>query len=364
MKTSRTNDTLSRVIPGLNYLDQLRLRAAAKGKLFCGPSSVYIDLTTACNINCHFCWNHSPLNRKKVFKKDIQLPFDVIKKIVDVSVGWKVNEILLSGDGEPTLHRHIARIISYVKDRPLKLFLATNATFPERLLPSVGRADHVFIDFSSPDKDHYGSFQSPRNKQLFDRVRGNIARLSCLASRLKKPRLTVAFIITRLNYPQIPATMALLGMLKVHDVAFRLVEVTPSTRPLALTREDKKKLQGIIEKTSRGRFPFLHNLRDVGLGLRDYHKSGFHFSRCFSGWFNLSVDVNQNVGICCHNERLRIGSLKTSGLREIWEGRKAAVLRKLCRDSFDLARPPFETECEWCHWAGFNRKIERILARA
>lgn len=360
-RTNHGDSALPEIPLPLNYMDRLRLQGAAKGKLFCGPSSIYVDLTTACNINCHFCWNHSPFLKKPVFLRDLQLPFPLVRSVIDTAVAWKSREILLSGDGEPTLHKNISDIISLVKNRKLKLFLATNGTFPEKLLPQIARADHVFIDFSSPDKDAYAQLQSPRNKNLFDRVVKNIRRLSALAKKRRTPRITVAFIITRLNYKLIPKMLGFLEELGIHDAAFRVVETTSATQPLTLRTEDKKQLMKILNASKRKTFPFRHNLQDVLDGLRHYEKSAFHFSKCYSGWFNISVDVNGRVGVCCHNERLTIGHLGSQSLKEIWESSKASSLRLLCRDKFHLSRMPFQKECDWCHWAEYNRKIEHIL---
>lgn len=343
-------------------MDHLRLLAAANNTLLCGPSAVYIDLATACNINCRFCWNHSLLNKEKVFKKDVILPFPMVKDIVHAARRWHTREILLSGDGEPTLHPRIKEIIEYIKGNDMVLFLATNATFPERLLAAVSRVDYLFVDLCSPDEESYGFFQSPRNKSLFARVMKNLTVLSALKSKYKRPNINVAFIITRDNYAKIPEMMNLCDRLRIDKATFRIIETTRATKGLSLSPAHKKGLLKIIRDAGRRRFRFGHNLNEVGRGLTDFERSAYSFSKCLSGWFNVSIDVNRNVGICCHNENLVIGNLRDASLQEIWESERARQIRLLCKDGFDRHTYPFRKECEWCHWSTHNKKMERALS--
>ena len=86
-----------------NAKDRLRLLGAWKDKLLSGPKTVYLDINTNCNINCLYCWIHSPLIKNH--PKSQGLDFKIIKDIIDTSCKWDVEEIVISGDGEPTLHQ-------------------------------------------------------------------------------------------------------------------------------------------------------------------------------------------------------------------------------------------------------------------
>ena len=51
---------------------------------------------------------------------------------------------------------------------------------------------------------------------------------------------------------------------------------------------------------------------------------------CPKPWENVLVEINGDVYFCCFSSRPggRLGSLQREGLKEIWEGRTAASIRK------------------------------------
>jgi len=338
-------------------LNCLRLAGAVKDRLLAGPKSIFIDITTACNINCGFCWIHSPLLKKKPYRKHINLGFKTIKDTVDAAREWRSEEISLAGDGEPTIHPQIKEIIGYIKNKGLKLYLATNATFGTALMPSIAKVDHLYVNLCSPDKDNYRKLQAPNNGHLHDKLSENLKILCRLKKKYGKPHINIAFIITKHNYVLIPKMLEYCSRLGVSEMTFRIVETTKDTRALALWPSDKIRLRNITSKFGKKKFDFCHNLGDVGEALDDYASSSFNMTRCFSGWFNLLVDFNKNIGICCHNENLIAGNLAKNSIRDIWGGRQAQRLRLLCKYGFDLGKYPFRNECEWCHWSKENSKI-------
>jgi MoaA/NifB/PqqE/SkfB family radical SAM enzyme len=289
------------------------------------------------------------------------LPLNVITQIIDQSCAWGSHEIVISGDGEPTMHPCFRNIVDYICSKNLSIFLTTNATFPPKLLPAVARIDRLYINFSAPNQALYTRVQSPKSPEMFNTVLRNIKALGTLSRRHNKPLLTCAYIINKTNYSHIPEAIALFEDLEVHEVIFRMMESTSDTRALLLSTSEKKKLLRLAKPLCQRKFKFTHNLRGIYDELSGKNTSPYRLKHCFTGWYNVFVDFNQNVGICCHNENLIMGNLKKASLKEIWESRRAQKLRLTCKYDFDIKRAPFKGECEWCHWYRENQTIEKEL---
>ncbi|MBF0618802.1 MAG: radical SAM protein [Candidatus Omnitrophica bacterium] len=342
-------------------LENQRLVGAAKDTLLAGPSIMHLDITTACNITCNFCWIHAPLVKDRCRPRHV--PFSVITKAIDQAHVWKTNAIIISGDGEPTLHPRFKDIVAYIHNRGIKIFMTSNGTFPEKLLPAIAHIDLLHINLSVADPQAYASVHAPRAPGLFKIVLRNLQVIRALNARGKKPALTIACIVNKSNFRDIPKTLEYMEQLDAQEIRFRIMEAAPETRPLSLSPGDNKELAALIRPLCRKKFKIAHNLRGILAELEHKKTSPYRISRCYTGWYNILVDSNLNVTICCHNEKLVIGSLKKDSLKEIWESPRAQKIRLMCKYSFDMAKAPFKGECGWCHWHTENRLIDRDVQK-
>lgn len=338
-------------------LDKLRIAGALTNKLLVGPKTVYLDINTDCNIACDYCWIHSPLNKEKLYPRSRRLELNEIKKIIDSAKQWYSEEIVISGDGEPTIHPDFKAIIEYIHIQKLRILLTTNCTFSKELLPTIAKIDYLYITFSAPEKTLYEKIQSPDNHQNFDRVIKNLTFLARLNKKYQKPFVNIAYIINTINFTALPKMLSLAETLGINKITFRIMEPTKYTKPHALSKTNKSALIKIIDTTLKNDFRFSHNLADIHSGLTEHKKSPYHLRQCFTGWFNIFVDFNKNVGICCHNENLVVGNLTKNSFEAIWQSKKAHKVRLHCKHNFDLKIAPFKGECEWCHWHNENNKI-------
>lgn len=77
-----------------------------------------IILTRDCNLRCNFCFV-----KDAGYCKNDMINFDNLKKIVDFCCDTKVKYIFFTG-GEPLLHPHILKILSYIKEQGLPIITA------------------------------------------------------------------------------------------------------------------------------------------------------------------------------------------------------------------------------------------------
>lgn len=80
--------------------------------------SVYVEITSKCNIKCPYCYNNS--SGTGVFLKK-----DVIFSLIDQCFENNISEITISG-GEPFLHPDIFNIIQYANEKHILVRIITN----------------------------------------------------------------------------------------------------------------------------------------------------------------------------------------------------------------------------------------------
>jgi len=91
------------------------------------PSEVYLETTSACNLNCVMC----PTQRAsvKAFKPDGYMDFRLFCRLVDqIGEMTPAPRLWLHKDGEPLLHPRIVEMIEYASVRVPHVVLVTNGT--------------------------------------------------------------------------------------------------------------------------------------------------------------------------------------------------------------------------------------------
>jgi radical SAM protein with 4Fe4S-binding SPASM domain len=101
------------------------------------PLSVYYFPTTFCNFRCSYCL-HGQLedNLKKISFKRQNMGFDLYKKSIDSITEFqqRLKSIIYVGMGEPLLHKNIADMVAYAKEKEVteKTEIITNGSLLSR----------------------------------------------------------------------------------------------------------------------------------------------------------------------------------------------------------------------------------------
>lgn len=85
-------------------------------------SSIRLEVTSRCNLQCEYCHNSEYNN-----KKDDMNTQQILKLIQDLKNKYPINKILLTG-GEPLLNKDICTIIKLITSLGIKADLVSNAT--------------------------------------------------------------------------------------------------------------------------------------------------------------------------------------------------------------------------------------------
>lgn len=146
------------------------------------PLFIDMEVTSACNLKCHFC---ATTFRGKAIKKG-NMPFDVVKKIIDEGRDNNLYGVKFNIRGEPLLHPEIHEFVKYAKKAGLiDVYFNTNAMLltndiANNLIDSG--LDRISVSFEGYTKKRY---ESHRIGADFQTVINNIENLQNLKRRLK-----------------------------------------------------------------------------------------------------------------------------------------------------------------------------------
>jgi MoaA/NifB/PqqE/SkfB family radical SAM enzyme len=143
----------------------------------CYPLDIVLHLTTTCNHNCNFCSNYYRINerelRASIETKDILNFIDEFE-----SLGMK--NLVVSGGGEPFLHKGISKILLRLNRSSLNSFLYTNldVELTPEILQQLSPSISVGVNINTLDPNVYKVTRG--KKANLERVKTNI---SCLVKR-------------------------------------------------------------------------------------------------------------------------------------------------------------------------------------
>ena len=353
----------------------LRLQGVKEDKVLTGPESVDIHITSTCNLNCSYCWFHSPLLDKEYEIGHID--FGLFTRIVDDLHAMGVESLTFSGEGEPTLHPRIKDMIGYVKERGFRLKILTNGTFGNGLMQSILRADSITINLATLSPEKYRKIQSRTGYDMIRKAIDNIIKISKIKKRagLEKPKVKIGFVINEENHSEIESIFSFAEKYGM-GLQFRLMKARKENEQLILSEGSAKRVREQLEriiKKDNGRTNALDIHRTMSrpsfLKKRSYHypehkchrifyydAAGDRKIKCFMGWYFSHINTEGNVFLCCQNPFLVAGNLKRDSFRSIWNSGKYMRLRLRCKSGIDVSDTE-GMECMHCPFIKDNEDI-------
>ncbi|MBL7069184.1 MAG: radical SAM protein [Candidatus Omnitrophica bacterium] len=235
---------------GLSDAHRLMMDGIKNGrKAFRGPHTAQIDLTDRCNNNCIGCWVHSPFIEKRLFfKKERELPFSLVKKVINELHQLGTKEIFLSGSGEPFLYPNIREVIGLIKSSQMRLNIITNATlidkdFSEMLIDL--KVDLITASIWAGSADTYVATHPGKNRSDFEKVKGNLNTLAFYKRRFDSyfPHVKIYNVICSRNYDDLEQMVDFAREVNADSVEFQVVDtVEKKTGFLALGETQAKKI--------------------------------------------------------------------------------------------------------------------------
>lgn len=286
------------------------------------PSSIQLEPTTKCNLNCLTCSRHTfPASR---LNRDLTL--DEFKYIIE-SIPT-LRKIKIQGMGEPLLNQHIWGILEYGILKGIKFKTASNGMMINE--DNAGSILKYFTDIvvslDSPDKEQYETIRKGAN---YEKVINGIKLLVNMKKELKlKCKIRVSFVATHLNYEELASYFELCERMDV-DIA-GVVEVVNWLVPIQDQYPENRR--------------FIENSRKVKDEIREcvkQHKSKIQIA--YSGserrvrscmWPKSScfLTVDGYVTPCCIRPDptvLNFGNIFKQSFSEIWNSNKYKKFRYL-----------------------------------
>ena len=229
------------------YKENLDLVGALDGSnAYKGPNIVQIDLTDKCNLNCVGCWCHSYFLENIKVKKFKELPFDLLKKLIEELNELGVKEIMLSGSGEPFMYPQIMEVIGLIKEKGISLNIITNFTLVNKdIIKKMVElnVDNITVSLWAGDADTYVKTHPNQTKKTFITIRKNLKYLYSIKKENKLPHIKIYNVISKFNFDRIENMFDFALNSLVDYIEFQVIDIIQGkTESLKLGNKDKNQL--------------------------------------------------------------------------------------------------------------------------
>lgn len=366
-----------------NDNDLLRLLGIICETTFIGPKQLLIDVKNRCNSDCIFCWIHSPLIREKMYnkpyyKKPKEINLDSFKRIIDDAVTMKVEEIVLVGDGEPTIHKRFPEMIEYTNKKGLKTMLFSNGLLLDKYFKIIADNNVTYLELtiSAATQKTYKNLHPSAKKCSLNYIKDSIKNLSKYKERRKKtyPKITIVNVINNKNYNEIIKMTKFAKEVGADEVTFKLIDLRDFSMFLKLNGEQIKVVKRDIRKAKelakeinieiQDHLDF--QLENINVKTGNWSENVYTKTGCFIGWWFAYYRLDDVFTFCCSIKE--VDRLKDKSFKDIWfsdDYNKFRIAGKYLSENRNLEfkdkRKLFEPKCNNCDNTGHLNIIQNLL---
>ena len=310
-----------------------RIAGLLEGRPRIGPETVHFDIANGCNTRCTTCWHHSPhllphhvpsaaWKRQRLALEDFRRMFDDL-----VALGGLEN-IILSGMGDPTLNPDLATMVEYAHQHGVAVTIITNllkADLP-RLLDSGGPLD-LLTSICGVTDAVWQRFHAHPSPHGFERL---LAQLTYLKRRGFRPKHVQ--VINTDNVHELPDMVRFAERFPVKRINFKLASLTNGTEAVALTEPQRRSLLETWIPQARAEAERLGVDTDLAAFATQvtpgsHRTAPIEDTGCFMGYLYSRVTVEGELLFCC-NTNVSVGQVTTEHpLSELWSSPRYDALR-------------------------------------
>jgi len=337
----------------------LRILGMIAKHVFIGPESLVIGLNQICNTNCIHCSSHSILNQHKG-DRNHQLPFEIVRGIIDDAYSLKVDCILLIGSGEPLLHPSCIPILEYARKKGIGATLLTNGvilnkeTIDKLIAINVSSIQCSLPAGSAKVYDNV-CFQT---KGHFPDIIKNLKYY--VEKKGSENNLLIHHVIHNMNFHDIRNMIKTDIYIKSDMVRFHLIRILKCLLSLKLSEADIRHLTeeylNLKDDLDNNHMKLIGNFN---FQLANYEpikgnwcNNVFTKLGCNVGFFYSDIRENGDIVLCCHGAT--IGNIHEMSFKDIWLSKKyhrfrskALVLNPSDRTILN-PNSSFDENCEQC----------------
>ncbi|MCA9666929.1 MAG: radical SAM protein [Myxococcales bacterium] len=330
------------------------LAGIAAGRPHIGPQTVHVDVTNTCNAACITCWDHSPLldNARSAAWKRRRLPRERFEALVDeLSAMGSVQEMILSGMGDPLTHPDIYEMIAAVKQRGFRLTMLTNLVAADIDKLCDSGVDQLLVGVHGVTPESYCAFHPGWTEQHFFRMCRYLRALRTAGVSCRHVQ-----VINRDTADELCEMVRFGDLFAADRVNFKLASLAEGTERCAITDAQRRRLRehdidlaraladDLGVRTNLALFERQVAAADA-LGAAPQTTTPMHEIGCYMGYVYTRITVDLEVLYCCNTE-VKVGRLdegeRGTGFAALWQGERWQALRAA------MARHEYLPGCERC----------------
>ena len=313
-----------------------------------GPKKLILSPTDWCNLRCRTCWRLDKEINPNSYR-DEELKFPEIAQVLEDAREMGVQELDLTGGGEPFSREDMLEILSLAKDMGFWVTLTTNGTLLDeeklRVLLALGLDDITFsFDGSTAEVN-----DEIRGEGVFERALAALRRLQQLKREggFEAPVVRIAFVITAYNYFDIPELVEFAARHSVPAIQFSTLLEWDSNAHLSMSHAAAH--NSLLDRLSGRNQPDPQESLREGMRLAEKHEiytnlkpiltHGFFEHKtpnfCFAPWEMLFINSRGEALACCilasfyENE---LGNVRDISLKGLWNSEKMQAFRKQMKE--------------------------------
>lgn len=389
----RLLNRLEQPISKTNFPDFLRCLGAVCQRAFIGPKRMLFDITYGCNLDCVYCRRHSAINAGEAElgapeKKNSYLPLDYLIGVLDDAKKLLVEDILLVGGGEPTIHPDFEQIIREVKSRGFGLNFSTNGlVLRKKLVDTIveNQVDNITVSVSGVSFESYKKTHPMMSRSGFDKLFKNFEYLNHKRRKVLretgvefvKPFTLFLHVVTKDNYHEIMDMVFSGAEYGFDTIWLKLVHPSSWSRHLCLTPEQAEEVKQAcnelrkIQPQLKIKIDHYLDSEIDNLDSKGDWSGYFHSQRrCFVGWNFSYIDLSKDISFCCGDKIIGLHR-KFSSFYDFWTSEEYSRARS-CARNFNFGGGNQETYnggeiiddfCKSCDNTNFNNEMEGLIQR-
>lgn len=297
------------------------------------PCILEIHPSRICNNNCKYCFHHK---KTKDLLKRSPLGIVTYKRLFKEIRQLGINNLSISGGGEPTMCKQLPTIIEQAHKNHLNIRLVTNGNIiPTELWNQLKFIDEIRFSLDAIKPSTYSNIRGVAANML-DRTIQNLKKIIALKST-KKLKITVGvtFLLNEINCKEAVLFCEEMSHLHVDSIVIK----NDVYKKIEVMKSSMEKIRKYLKKSSNNKIEFRKLIRRKISG-----------TKCFMPHLKIAIDTFGIVYSCClaaqpeSKEGFILGNIREDSLANIWE--KSKRTRLAARNQ--------GVHCNFCNYTDFN----------
>ncbi len=339
----------------VQVLDGLKSWEAAKAVY---PLYIEVSPVGACNHRCTFC------AVDYIGYKSVMLDPDVLAVRLAEMGRMGVKSIMYAGEGEPLLHKQIARIISDTKAAGIDVAFTTNGTVMNDAFYSVlPKVSWIKVSLNAGTAETYAKVHRTKAAD-FDRVVSNLTR----AIQVRKAwECDTVIGAQSLLLPENAHEMEELARVCRDVIGLDYLVIKPYSQHMfsethqyeGIDYEPYLDLRQKLDAMCTDKFQVVFRENTMKKTLEALHGTGERYTKCMATPFLWAYVMADGSLYSCSayllDERFNLGNINTTSFQDLWEGEKRRQNYEYVKNELDIK------ECRLnCRMDEVNRYLHRL----